>query len=118
MESRDKPFFLVAIVILYLLTSALLPLYFKPLFVDITGRLIAMEPWLAVLLILALLFKRNWSRKVTRLFNILGACMLTVALIGTGFNDYKFIGLLFLLLLQALSNSILRHTAVKGFLNH
>jgi hypothetical protein len=116
MEFRDKTLFLISIVILCLLATAFLPLYFKTLFVEESGRLTVLSPWVAVVLVLAFYYKKSWVRKATIVFNALAVIMLTV-IIGMGsWKDYKVIGLSFLLLLQVVSIIILRTVEVKNFL--
>jgi hypothetical protein len=115
MEPKDKPLFLICIVILCLLSTAFLPVYFKTLFVDETGRLTVLSPWVAVVLVLAFYYKKSWVRKATIAFNALAVIMLTVIICMGGWKDYKVIGLSFLLLLQFVSIIILRTVEVKNF---
>ena len=116
MEPKDKTLFLISIVILCLLSTAFLPVFFKTLFVDETGRLTLLSPWVAVVLVLAFYYKKSWVRKATIVFHAIAIIMLTVIIGMGGWKDYKVIGLSFLLLLQFVSIIILRTVDVKNFL--
>ncbi len=107
---------LITIVILCLIATAFLPIYFNTLFVAETGRLKVIDPWVAVVLILGLLYKKSWARTLIIVFNALGGVGLFATIYMAGWKDNKVIGLTFLLLLQIVSIFILIVPEVKTFL--
>ena len=116
MESKDRPLLLIAIVILCLVLTSALPFYFKTLFVEETGKMTVISPWLTAVLVLAFLGGRQWARRATLFVCCLAAFSLTMIVLVSGFRDYKTIAHLFLLLLQLLCIAILRDEEVKNYL--
>lgn len=115
MESKDKTSVLVAIILFCLFTTAFMPLYFKTLFVEDSGRLTIIGPGAAVVLAIALLYKKSWSRIALMIFNGLGAALLFAAAWQLGFRDPKVPGLFFLLLLQIISFIALGREELRNF---
>ena len=117
MNAKDRPAILLAIAALCILATSFLPLFFKTLFVEETGNIKVISPWLTALLFLAYVYRKSWLRKVTLIVCSVAAIMLIV-IIGTGgFKDNKAIGLSFLLLFQVVTILILMNKEVKTFLS-
>jgi hypothetical protein len=115
MKPGDRPRLLLAVAALCLLTTAFLPIFFKTLFVEETGHYTPLAPSITIALIIAFLFRKDMARILTlMLCNFLGV-VLTVLMAISLLNDAKYIGLLYLWLLQAVTILILRDREVKDY---
>jgi hypothetical protein len=117
MKPQEKPQILLAIAVICILLTSLLPIFFKTLFVDATGHMEIFSPWIAALIFFAYAYRQPWIRKLALFFCGFAAIMLAVFIAFGAFRGSKTIGLLFLLLLQIVTILILKDKEVKIFLN-
>jgi hypothetical protein len=116
MTPKDKALFSITIVAICLLLTAILPIYCKTLFVSETGRFTIMPLWLAITLIVTLLFKIERARKIVMMINIVCIAALWIIILTMGFNDLKIISHFFLIILQLASLIALTDKNLKNFL--
>lgn len=115
MKPADRPKLLLAVAALCLLTTAFLPIFYKTLFVEETGHYTPLAPPVAVALLIAYVFRKDLARNLTlMLCNFLGV-VFTVLMAISLLNDTKYVGLLYLWLLQAVTILILRDRQVKDY---
>jgi hypothetical protein len=117
MKSQERPQILLAIAAICILFTSLLPIFFKTLFVDATGNIKLISPWIAGLLFLGYASRQPWVRKLALVFCSFAAIMLLIVIAFGDFRDSKTVALSFLLLLQIATIVILKDREVKIFLN-
>lgn len=106
---------MITIAAICLVISAFLPAFYKTLFVEPSGNLKILSPWIAAVLILGFVYRRSWARKATLILCKIAFLVLAVVLLLKGFDDYRSYGLLFLLLLQVVCITIMRDEEVRTF---
>jgi hypothetical protein len=115
MKPVGRPKLLLAVAALCLLTTAFLPIFYKTLFVEESGHYTALAPPVAVALLIAYLFRKDLARNLALILCTYLSVTLTLLMAMSLFADAKYIGLLYLWLLQAVTILILRDKQVKDY---
>jgi hypothetical protein len=115
MKPGDRPKLLLAVAALCLLTTSFLPIFLKTLFVEETGHYTPLAPGVAAALLVAYLFRKDLARNLTLILCTFLSFIFTLLIVITVANDGKYVGLLYLWLLQAVTILILRDRQVKDY---